>query len=284
METQRKTVSTQNERLRTAGLLGALALALLGLILVRWPAAVGWPNFYILTEHSIPNSLRIMAADHFCKSATREDVPILKQLLRSRIPHIRMRALAVLIRFPTDDVVSEAIGLTKDPDKEVRRVAYTLLSFAENTRGIPSLIEGLKDDSPESVIASAYGLASLNAREGLPELVEYLRRNRQLKGFTDAQIRVGRAIATISGQKFNFSNGGLFCGSPLFAAAKRIEDGKKLGGEKGQALIKKGEEELAYWDAHAKKNDVDALVSNVRERDKVISWWDARGSGQFPPN
>lgn len=277
-------MSTRNERIRTGALLVILGAALLGLIFVRWPNKVGWPQFYVLTEHRIPDSLRIAAANRFCSSAGPEDVPALKQLLRSRIAYVRMRALVVLMRFPTDDVVTEAISLAHDPDKEVRRVAYTLLRISENPRGIPALIEGLKDNSSEVVIEAADGLGAIKARQGLPELVEYLRRNRKQAGFTDAQIRVGRAVAAISAQKFNFSNGGMFCGTPLMAAGQKIEEGKKIGGEKGQALIKKGQEELATWDAIAKKNNAEALVSNAKERDKVISWWDAVGRKQFPPN
>lgn len=277
-------MSTRNERIRTVALLGFLGAALLGLIIARWPDKVGWPLFYVLTEHRIPDALRIAAAERFCNSATLEDVPALKQLLRSRIANIRMRALAALMRFTTDDVVTEAIRLTHDSDDEVRRVAYTLLRLSENPRGIPSLIEGLKDSSSESVIAAADGLGALKARQGLPELVEYLRRNRTQPGFTDAQIRVGRAVATISGQKFNFSNGGQFCGTPILEAGQMIWDGKKIGGKKGQALMEKGKEELAMWGARAKKYDAEALVSNVKERDKVILWWSVSGRKQFPPN
>ena len=217
------------------------------------------------------------AANQLCAGTTKDDVPFLKQMLNSHSADIRMYATAALMKLPSDATADVVMELTKNPHKDVRRVAYAYLYLSSNKQKNHILIAGLRDESSEVVAAAAEGLSHTKAQEALPELIGYFQRSKSADGFPEAGGSVGRAIAEISGHNFNFMHGGLNCGTSLMAADEEIEEGRNLGGEKGQELIKRGESGVAYWKKVAEKHDAEALVNNVRERDKVLRWWEARG-------
>mgnify|MGYP001609677891 FL=1 len=195
-----------------------------------------------------------------------------------------MRAVAGLIQFPSDEVVDIAIEMANDSDESVRQRAFALLGRSRNQRAVPILIRALQDESVDSFEIVTQGLVALKSKDAAPALLDILNNDKDPHKFTFAQIYAGNALAAITDQKYKFTAGRMFCGNPPMEGAHMVAEGKKLGGERGQALAARGQEILTDWDASVNKVNAEARVKNVHERERFLKWWTANGKRFSPPN
>ena len=209
-------MAQRKARTRLIALCGALVVACIVYMAAWYPRYFGWPGVFIVSEWT-PGPLRSMALLSFNDSASKDDLPLIKEMLRSDDPRIRRRGIVFIDHFRSMDEFNELERLTRDPDPEVRASAYAYLPFLANeSLGIAALMAGLRDDSDAVVAVAAEKLLLIHDRQALPDLIYYLQAKRQTGTFVGADIVVGNAAAQLAGLKLKFSGdlGVPMCGNP----------------------------------------------------------------------
>lgn len=166
-----------------------LVLAVIANIVDSHPRLFGWPGAYILSDWT-PGPLRLWALQSFNDTASKDDVPFLKQMLRSEDPRIRRRGIVFFDRFRSMDEFFELERLTRDPDPEVRAAAHRYLPFPDDrSLAIDVLMTGLRDDSDKVVAVAADKLRILRAKQALPELIDHMAAKTKKRRFQSGRRR-----------------------------------------------------------------------------------------------
>lgn len=267
-------------------LASALALAVFAKIVDSYPRLFGWPRAYILGDWT-PGPLRVWALQHFSDTASKDDVPFIKRMLRSDDPRIRRRGIAFIDRFRSMDEFFELERLTRDPDVEVRASAYKHIPFPKDiSLVIAVFMAGLRDDSDKVVGISAERLGLLRARQALPELIAYMESKRRTGSFNQTDVVVGEVASEMAGLKLRFRmSEPAMCGNAaMWGEMERDRPFPRAV----RAALSFGRVLLGNWDddrgvAPQALDLVDswAVADDFAERDKLLAWWGKQGrSGQ----
>lgn len=255
-----------------------LALTVIAKIVDLQPRHFGWPGAYILSDWT-PGPLRVWALHNFSDTASNDDVPFIKRMLRSEDPRIRRRGVVFFDRFRSMDEFFELERLTRDPDPEVRAAAYNHLPFPrDKSLATDVLMAGLRDDSDKVVSVAAERLQLLRASQALPELIDYLEAKRRTGTFSYADVVVGNVASEMAGLKLRFRDSEPnMCGTiALWESMERDRPFPRTV----RAIRSFGRKLLGNWDddrgvAPQALELVDSRVvaDDFAEREKLLAWW-----------
>ncbi len=247
-----------------------------------YPVLIGWPGVYILSDWT-PGPIRVRALRELEVSASRDDLPLLKKMLRSEDPRLRRRGIALIDRFRSMDEFFALERLTRDPDPDVRATAHAYLPIPnDESLAVSAHMPGLLDDSDAVVAVAAQRLALLGARKALPELIAYLRAKRRTGTFVGADAAVGNAAAQMAGLKARFGDEEpMLCGNGAMWAAEELDRPFPRTLRAVRSLVRSlmGDWDDGFVIEPAPFEPVDAVLvaDDFAARDKLLEWWDARG-------
>lgn len=242
----------------------------------KYPEVLAWLK-RVLSDNKASPYLNVRAHNLWSMQAGAESANFSMKLLESSDHGHRHAGASALRGVKRPDVVRALLKLKRDPVPHVREAVFRSLKATDDPAAIPALIEGIFDPDKNVAELSISGLASLKATSALPALVHYFQAHSTTPALSYEAVQAGNAIASISGQGFAFGIPG-FCGTTTAAAAMKVAQGKKLGGEKGSAMVLEGEAELQKERSFMQKVTEEAQQSNKAERDRLQSWWEREGS------
>ncbi len=264
-------------------------------LFVRNPSSFGWPRAFVVNEWA-PDRTRFWAVEFFDETASANDVPLMKAMLRSPDARIRLRGIEIIDRFLSMDEFHELARLTQDADPKVRASAQTHLPFWKD-RSLAIAVEraGLRDDSEEVVAASLEKIRLLRAKEALPDLIAFLRRKKKSDSFTELEVAAGNAdhaeITLGFLGKFFREITSWHCGTP--EAAEQME--RLMREDRPIPRLKRAVQSfglslLGLYADGPLKDDVpkwshdepwsisgDVIADDIVQRDKLLRWWEKRG-------
>lgn len=267
------------QRSQVGVLLGALALSGVAYLFAWYPSLFGWPGGFVVNRWT-PSLVRRWALASFEEGLSKDDLPRLKEMLRSGDPRLRLRGILLIDRFQSIEVSRELSRLTRDEDSRVRRMAHKFTEPYDRADVVAVHARGLQDESEEVVATAADWLCILDAKEALPDLIAYLRKTKKPDSFTGAEVAVGNAAARIAGLKYLFH-----WNRPRFEAApahgrERCEQSWDMPWQ--ERFVHAYGQPLSRWREGIEVPDPLGEVSpsayqlNIAQRDALLAWWQRR--------
>lgn len=267
--------------LRIIILSGVLAIVAIAKIVDSHPRLVGWPSAYILSDWT-PGPLRVWALQSLSDTLSKDDVPLIRRMLRSEDPRIRRRGIVFFDRHRSMDEFFELERLTRDPDSEVRATAHKYLPFPrDESLAIDALMAGLRDDSDKVVAVAAEKLLLLRARQALPELIDYMEAKRRTGAFNHADVIVGNVASEMAGLKLQFRAYEPYeCGSAeVWEAMERdrpFPRAVRAARSFGRGLLGNWDDDRGVEPYALALVDPGVVADDFAERDKLLVWWSKR--------
>lgn len=223
-------------------------------------AAIAIPVFEKgLFDTSLDDSLRVAVAKRLADNHEYWMAPIYVKMLDADLAWVRREGTRLAPH--TDEVFQKLAKLIRDESRDVRwAVAFKLyrqMEFPEiRKHTVPILRSALADETNDNSVLemAVIGLHQAKDVESLPRLVKILRGKEEApKRLWGASLLAGRAVAAITGEKYDFAGPRTECRGHGSGMRVRV-----------------------YVD-----NPKETAQKHLREWKRLLAWWDSVGRKQY---